>query len=130
MFTDLDRKLCRALCDLPRQHSYRYDQKAQNALLEILFRSLTNDRSDYLATLFPQGFPPSYRLQDAQGAVKEAEYTAAARGHPCGHIFKQGEVSYHCTTCADDDTCVLCARCFDSSDHDGHQVHISPSMGN
>ena len=59
-----------------------------------------------------------------------AEYTAAAKGQACGHIFKSGESTYHCKTCAADDTCVLCARCFDASDHEGHMVFISVSPGN
>ena len=129
-FTDLDRKLCQALCGLPRRFDNRYTEVAKNELLETLFRALTNDRQDYLEYLFPTGFPKSYRLQDAQGIEENAEYTEAARGHPCGHIFKQGEASYHCTTCTDDPTCVLCARCFISSDHEGHQFIISASAGN
>ena len=130
MFSDLERRLCKALCDHPSKFANRYDAPARDALLEILFRSLTNDRADYLKALFPEGFPPSYKLQDAQGVQECAEYTTAAKGHPCGHIFKQGEASYHCMTCTDDNTCVLCSRCFDSSDHGGHQFTISISGGN
>ena len=130
MFSDLDRKLCQALCDHPRRHKYRYTPLAREDLLQILFTSLTNDRPHSLEALFPEGIPESYKLQDAQGKQTLAEYTEAARGLPCGHIFQHGEASYHCMTCADDATSVLCARCFDSSDHEGHQFHISPSAGN
>jgi E3 ubiquitin-protein ligase UBR1 len=130
MFSDLERRLCKALCDHPSRFANRYDPSARDALLEILFRALTNDRADYLNGLFPNGLPLSYKLQDAQGVEECAEYTAAAKGHPCGHIFKQGEASYHCMTCTDDNTCVLCSRCFDSSDHEGHQFTISISGGN
>ncbi len=127
---DLDRRLCQALCEHPRKFDNRYTYQAQHALLETLFRSLTNDRADYLDQLFPRGFPQSYRLQDAQEVNEQAEYNAGARGTLCGHIFKQGEVTYHCQTCTDDPTAVLCARCFASSNHDGHQLHISISSGN
>jgi E3 ubiquitin-protein ligase UBR1 len=130
MISDLEHKLCKALRDHPYKFSHRYDDSARTALLEILFRSLTNDRSDYLSGVFPTGFPDSYRLTDAPGTTTRPEYTEAARGHPCGHIFKQGEASYHCMTCTDDATCVLCSRCFDASDHEGHQFHISASAGN
>jgi E3 ubiquitin-protein ligase UBR1 len=130
MFSDLERRLCKALCNHPSRFANRYNTSARNALLEILFRSLTNDRADFLQALFPGGFPPSYKLQDAQGIQECAEYTAVAKGHPCGHIFKQGEASYHCMTCTDDNTCVLCSRCFDLSDHEGHQFTISISGGN
>jgi E3 ubiquitin-protein ligase UBR1 len=130
MTSDLEHRLCKALRDLPYKFSHRYDEDARHALLEILFRSLTNDRPDYLSALLPAGFPKSYKLKDAQGTTEHSEYTEAARGHPCGHIFKQGEASYHCMTCTNDATCVLCSRCFDASDHEGHQFHISASAGN
>ncbi|RMD43968.1 hypothetical protein DV735_g1081, partial [Chaetothyriales sp. CBS 134920] len=100
------------------------------ALLDTLFRSLTADRPDYFANLFPFGIPASYRLQDAQNVEQEPEYTAAARGQPCGHILKHGEATYHCATCTDDPTAVLCAPCFAASDHEGHQLTISISSGN
>jgi E3 ubiquitin-protein ligase UBR1 len=130
MTSDLDHKLGKALRDLPYKFLHRYDEDARHDLLEILFRALTNDRPDYLSALFPAGFPKSYKLKDAQGTTEHSEYTEAARGHPCGHIFKQGEASYHCMTCTDDATCVLCSRCFDASDHEGHQFHVSASLGN
>lgn len=128
--SSLDRQLSQALCNHPSQHGYRFTLTAKHKLLEILFRSLTNDRQDYLLDLFPDGFPASYKLQDAQGYQENAEYTAAARGHPCGHIFKQGEANYHCSTCTDDNTAVLCSRCFVASDHEGHQYSINISAGN
>jgi E3 ubiquitin-protein ligase UBR1 len=126
----LDSALRRALCDHPQQHGYRFTHKAKTGLLDGLFRSLTNDRPEYLQELFPNGFPSSYKLQDAQGVQENWEYTAAAKGHSCGHIFKPGEASYHCSTCTDDTTAVLCSRCFVSSDHEGHQYTIGISAGN
>lgn len=127
---DLDSRLCQALCEHPRQYDNKYSPEARDKLLEILFRSLTNDRPDYLAELFPNGFPPSYSLQEAQGTLEETEYTEAARGHPCGHILKAGEGNYRCATCTNDPTVVLCARCFAASDHEGHQYDVTISTGN
>src|ERR1700722_17596031 len=113
-----EQELCICLRDLPKQFKYRYTEDASRALLETLFRSLAAHRGDYLHFLFPQGPPSklteSWSLRNAQGAIEGAEYTAAARGHPCGHIFKSGEATYRCKTCTVDDTCVLCARCFDA----------------
>ena len=128
--SELDRRLRQALCNFPRRYDNRYNTEAETSLLETLFRALTNDREDYLRQLFPNGFPTSYRLQDAQGAEAEPEYSAAARGTLCGHIFRQNEVTYHCGTCTDDQTAVLCARCFAASDHEGHKLHITVSQGN
>lgn len=35
-----------------------------------------------------------------------------------------------CRTCSLDDTCVLCSKCFESSDHEDHTVYVSISPGN
>ncbi|RMZ91556.1 hypothetical protein DV736_g1221, partial [Chaetothyriales sp. CBS 134916] len=107
-----------------------WNKGAQEALLDTLFRSLTADRADYFADLFPFGFPASYRVQDVQNVEQQPEYTRAMRGQPCGHILKLGEATYHCATCTDDSTAVLCAPCFAASDHEGHQLTISVSGGN
>ncbi|ETN39410.1 uncharacterized protein HMPREF1541_05633 [Cyphellophora europaea CBS 101466] len=128
--TDLDEKLRRALCDHPRHFDNRFTADARTNLFETLFRALTADRPEYLRALFPNGFPDSYKLQDAQDVEEEPEYSASARGTLCGHIFKPAEVTYHCETCTDDPTAVLCSRCFAASDHDGHQLNISISAGN
>jgi E3 ubiquitin-protein ligase UBR1 len=128
--SSLEARLCQALCDHPRIHNYRFGEEARNSLLEILFRSLTCDRPDYLLELFPNGFPESVRLQEAQGVQENAEYSEAARGHICGHIFKPNEGTYSCSTCTDDRTAVLCSRCFVASDHEGHQYTIGVSSGN
>ncbi|EEH19387.1 hypothetical protein PABG_01706 [Paracoccidioides brasiliensis Pb03] len=130
MLSDLERKLGRALLEHPSKHGYRYTGEASHDLLELLFRSLTGYNEEYLRLLFPDGLPKGrWKLSEAQGAVEGAEYTEAARGKRCGHIFKNGEASYHCMTCSTDDTCALCSRCFDSSDHTGHKYSISLSSG-
>jgi E3 ubiquitin-protein ligase UBR1 len=129
----LEQELCRHLRDLPRRHDYRYTPEADRELRALLFRSLAG-RDAHLPLFFPHGPPADpakpWSLRDAQGAMEGAEYTAAARGKPCGHILKNGEGTYRCKTCATDDTCVLCARCFDAMDHEGHQVFVSVSPGN
>jgi E3 ubiquitin-protein ligase UBR1 len=128
-----DRILCHELLTQPINSNFRYGDGPDRQLRELLFRSLARNRDDYLRLFFPNGAPPSshaWSLREAQGAEDGAEYTAAAKGTACGHIFKSGESTYHCKTCAADDTCVLCVRCFESSDHEGHNVFISVSPGN
>ncbi|KAI9886368.1 MAG: oxygen-dependent protoporphyrinogen oxidase [Watsoniomyces obsoletus] len=129
----LERHLSRFLCDLPRAHKNRYTPEARAHLLETLFWSLAADQYQHLRLFFPHGPPVKggeWKLRDAQGATEGAEYTEAARGKPCGHILKAGDMIYKCRTCSTDDTCVLCSKCFDASDHTNHQVLVSMSPGN
>ncbi|KAE8148064.1 hypothetical protein BDV25DRAFT_23223 [Aspergillus avenaceus] len=131
MLTECERILGEGLQRLPSNRNYRYDPQAEKDLLELLFRSLAGHSEERLRQLFPEGLPTGpWKLAEAQGAKEGAEYTEAARGKRCGHIFRAGEATYRCITCAADDTCVLCSRCFDSSDHTGHQYQISLSSGN
>lgn len=128
-----EQRLCRRLCELPRYHANRFTPNAHNALLEALFSSLACFNVDYLRLLFPNGIPKNtgkpWSLREAQGAVEGAEYSPAARGKPCGHVFKGGDTRYRCRTCGTDDTCVLCSRCYEASDHTGHLVLVSVSPG-
>lgn len=102
--------LIRRLRDAPREHDYRYTEKARISLLKDLFSALACNKREYLNYFFPHGPPgvndsPSdaWNLLAAQGAVEGAEYSEAARGKPCGHILKTGEATYRCKY-------VLCVR--------------------
>lgn len=132
MLTECEKRLGEGLLRLPAKHNYRYGPDAERDLLELLFLSLAGHDAERLQLLFPDGPPIEgpWKLAEAQGAKEGAEYSEAARGKRCGHIFKAGEGTYRCLTCAADDTCVLCSRCFDASDHTGHQYQISLSSGN
>lgn len=125
-------RLSQKLREHPRKHGFRYTEDASRALLGILFDCLADENPAFLDLFFPSGKPAHDQplsLSKAQGAVDGAEYTAAARGKPCGHIFRADEATYSCKTCTADDTCVLCSRCFEASDHEGHQVYVSLSLG-
>lgn len=133
LLTSRERRLCQILRDLPEQFGYRYQDDAKRALQQALFKSLTAQDDGYLRTLFAGRVPPStqdWDLREAQGMSEGAEYTEAARGKACGHIFKNGEAVYRCRNCEVDETCVLCSRCFNSSDHAEHIVSVSISPGN
>ncbi|KAG9237492.1 hypothetical protein BJ875DRAFT_369880 [Amylocarpus encephaloides] len=126
-------QLCEFLKEQPRFRKNRYTKEAENDLIYHLFWSLIGGQRKYLSLLFPNGQPPAierWLLRKAQGGADGEEFTEAARGRACGHIFKAGEATYRCKTCSADDTCVLCSRCYDSSDHTGHMVYVSVSLGN
>lgn len=52
-----------------------------------------------------------------------------AKGQACARIFQSGESLFRCTECSYDDSCVLCAYCFNPDDHVGHDVIQYGSMG-
>jgi E3 ubiquitin-protein ligase UBR1 len=47
----------------------------------------------------------------------------------CGHTFNKNELIFSCSDCAADPTCVLCAKCFQKSDHKGHKYAYYQSAG-
>ena len=133
LLTSRERRLCEVLRDLPERYNYRYTTQASQAVQQVLFRSLVAENDDYLRAVFRGRLPKKeeeWSLRQAQGIAEGVEYTEAARGKPCGHIFKYGEATYRCRTCTLDDTCVLCSRCFDASDHTDHLVNVNISPGN
>ena len=124
--------LASSLKALPREKTYRYDEEVRREFLATLFKSLADGRAEYLRLFFPQGPPgedEEWKLSEAQGAIDGAEYTEAARGKRCGHIFKHEEATYFCRTCTTDATCVLCQKCFEASNHEGHHVEVHLSEG-
>ncbi|KAL1841595.1 hypothetical protein VTJ49DRAFT_6905 [Mycothermus thermophilus] len=129
-----EQQLCQLLLEMPARHNYRYTDDAERELLTALFWCMAAGKSDYMNLFFPTGGPTrpngTLKLREAQNRENGAEYTEAARGRACGHIFKNGEPSYSCRTCSTDDTCCLCSKCFEATDHTGHMVRIGISPGN
>ncbi len=54
-----------------------------------------------------------------------SEYTIAASGTVCNHIFRSGEIVYGCKDCAINTESILCRLCFKPSDHVDHMVFRS-----
>lgn len=133
LLTSRERRLCYILRDLPHEHQHRYTKYASQSLQRALFNSLVAENDDYLRILFGGKVPNAgedWDLRSAQGMVEGSEYSEAARGKACGHIFKSGDATYRCKTCTTDETCVLCTRCFEASEHTGHLVSQHISLGN
>ncbi|KAI9343906.1 hypothetical protein DFJ73DRAFT_661112 [Zopfochytrium polystomum] len=93
--------------------------------------SVTNAVDGYLAgteASFQVFSPdPTFALDSSDDLP--AEYQANRRGKPCGHVFQAGETIYSCKTCGLDETCVMCARCFRSTNHVGHTTSFHLSRG-
>ncbi|KAL1921436.1 uncharacterized protein VTP21DRAFT_11152 [Calcarisporiella thermophila] len=127
----------------PHRYSYNFTQAARHEILLECYTSLWGKHDEYMHLLFPSGFEDAGGvdgvLQQQHQIDQEfdlpaddenlPEYTPAAKGKACGHVFRRGEAVYRCRNCALDDTCVLCSRCFYASDHTGHDTVISINGG-
>lgn len=98
---ELEASLMRKLRDAPMDNNYEYTEEARINLLRDLTSTLANNKRENFKYFFPNGPPTeqtlaAWNMSAAQGAVEGAEYSAAARGKPCGHILKSGEATYRC----------------------------------
>ncbi|KAK9454202.1 hypothetical protein V1511DRAFT_503017 [Dipodascopsis uninucleata] len=118
-----ERSLCRFLKELPSRYNFVYTSEAKRSLLRALFNFMS-DNGKFLSYFFPHGPPP----MTEEWKMKATETDPAHPGRPCMHQFQKGEPTYRCKECGLDETCVLCWRCFNASDHIGHSVTISISQ--
>ncbi|KAG1126016.1 hypothetical protein G6F42_008189 [Rhizopus arrhizus] len=135
------------LTDAPLTYKSKLQPQAEKYILTQCYRSLWSDDSRWLqAYFFPEGdsdnLPLLLEKYNLIGSKKqdlsdnksegdqslddtdEEEYWENQRGKQCGRLFKRGESVYHCRNCGFDDTCVMCSKCFHSTDHEGHDVKI------
>ncbi|KAG4303586.1 hypothetical protein PCK1_000104 [Pneumocystis canis] len=149
-----EKRLSRYLLEMPYAFRYAWNLRAKNSLLHELFCAMTG-YNEYLETfLFKKGIPvieknpvvrkdPEFykftamveddsdneneiiRMNREIAQTGESSCRANQAGRPCGHVFKKEEALYHCRNCAVDDTCVLCSKCFRSSDHNGHDTMMN-----
>nr|XP_019044649.1 ubiquitin-protein ligase [Kwoniella bestiolae CBS 10118]OCF23579.1 ubiquitin-protein ligase [Kwoniella bestiolae CBS 10118] len=89
---------------------------------------LINDLNDTLLS------PKPWSLNTAQAKLDEAykakgiqSFRKTRNGTVCGKVFNRFERTFTCKTCAINPSVVLCAECFESSDHEGHEVLFGQS---
>ncbi|CAK5268665.1 unnamed protein product [Mycena citricolor] len=116
---------------LPTARMFDFDALARADVLQALYSAFWGSHADlFLPSGMTQANSMLSELQlDAgfYGMGKEAgEWDGrggqVVPGRPCSHVFKKGESCFRCKDCTLDDSCVLCARCFHATDHDGHNV--------
>ncbi|KAK4517396.1 uncharacterized protein ATC70_000731 [Mucor velutinosus] len=144
------------LTEAPLMYKSKLHRGAEKQILTNCYRSLwSNDAdlmqkyffkeglsdSDNLSQLLEKynlfGSEPDDHIDDqlpnqqnfSKSDDNEPEYWESQRGKQCGHLFKKGESVYRCRNCGLDDTCVMCSKCFHSTNHDGHDVKIWISRG-
>ncbi|KAG0348681.1 hypothetical protein BG004_004502 [Podila humilis] len=117
------------LRDAPRKFANVLSESAQREINSELYASLWDNNDEFLHNYFP------YFVEARQSGVTvltdngDDEYSPSARGQACGHTFKLGEGVFRCRTCALDETCVFCLRCFHGTNHEGHDTSFSVNAG-
>ncbi|CAG7852362.1 E3 ubiquitin-protein ligase ubr1; AltName: Full=N-end-recognizing protein; AltName: Full=N-recognin-1 [Serendipita indica DSM 11827] len=105
---------------MPNARHGLFNPPARASILQELYTALWgNNYSLFLARneLLPQG-----------GLLSEAQARSSHKpaddgvSRACQHVFKKGECCFRCKDCAMDDSCIMCARCFYSTEHAGHVV--------
>ncbi|EEB09415.2 E3 ubiquitin-protein ligase ubr11 [Schizosaccharomyces japonicus yFS275] len=120
-------RLLKFLVKNAERHQYDFNDESASHLLQEVYMSLLNyDESNwkYLVKEGPVSVTSKFRLPEVQKRQFGDEITDLG-SEVCGHVFRNGEPVYRCRTCAMDNTCVLCARCFRNTNHDGHETHVS-----
>lgn len=95
----LEQSLRRYLCTAADACDYHFSDTTSNSLKRHLFGALLANNDGDLALLFPFGAPGDdepWILSKEQGSQAGAEFSEAARGKRCGHVFRSGEVCYRC----------------------------------
>ncbi|KAF9169045.1 hypothetical protein BGX20_010877 [Mortierella sp. AD010] len=125
----MDSPLRAYLRDAARKFDYNLTDAAQREINSELYAALWDNNDEFLHNYFP------YFVEARQNGVTvltdngDDEYSPSARGQACGHTFKTGEGVFRCRTCALDETCVFCLRCFHGTNHEGHDTSFSVNAG-
>ncbi|OMJ25777.1 E3 ubiquitin-protein ligase ubr1 [Smittium culicis] len=122
--------LSRILKDSPQKYNYTFNKHSRKELINIAnFYLLGQDVRLSSLVVIDDNTGGAPRDENQEKNVELIEYTEVRRGQLCGHVFRRGEGVYRCKTCAIDDTCVLCTRCFHATNHDGHDTSFSINSG-
>ncbi|KAG9323094.1 hypothetical protein KVV02_006809 [Mortierella alpina] len=125
----MDSPLRTYLREAARKFDYILSDAAQREINSELYAALWDNNDEFLHNYFP------YFVEARQNGVTvltdngDDEYSPSARGQACGHTFKTGEGVFRCRTCALDETCVFCLRCFHGTNHEGHDTSFSVNAG-
>jgi len=117
------------------------DMTSQN-IQEIVVQIVVNSSSKSLGMLLTCLVCTYWRYSYAKGADSSMDVILRAfqeivsskslipgNSHVCGVIFKKGELVWTCRECGKNETCVLCDKCYKSSNHVGHEVYFHVASG-
>lgn len=110
---------------MPSSRKYIFSIATRAEVLSELYDAFWGPYSHLFLPLSNPSLPKHATLSNVQadlGFAGAGSEDPIVPGRPCGHIFSKGESCFRCKDCALDDSCVLCSRCFHSSDHSDHNV--------
>ncbi|KAF9180948.1 hypothetical protein BGZ51_005784 [Haplosporangium sp. Z 767] len=125
----MDSPLRAYLRNAARKFDYILSDAAQREITSELYASLWDNNDEFLHNYFPHFVEARQNGVTVLTDNGDDEYSPSARGQACGHTFKTGEGVFRCRTCAFDETCVFCLRCFHGTNHEGHDTSFSVNAG-
>ncbi|KAI0367458.1 hypothetical protein BV20DRAFT_970410 [Pilatotrama ljubarskyi] len=107
---------------MPGSRKYNFTPATRAEILAELYDAFWGPYAHLFLPNSNSSLPLHATLSEVQANVGQFKEPQIVPGRPCGHIFKKGESCFRCKDCALDDSCVLCSRCFDATDHTDHNV--------
>ncbi|VDB86546.1 unnamed protein product [Peniophora sp. CBMAI 1063] len=121
-----DNRLRSALETMPGTRKYQFTPNVRAEILAELYEAFWGPFSHLFLPNSMSSLPAGKMLSEIQIAQRfngaGGDDLMTMPGRSCNRIFKKGECCYRCKDCALDDSCVVCSRCFHSTDHTGHNV--------
>ncbi|KAH9947349.1 hypothetical protein B0H21DRAFT_339112 [Amylocystis lapponica] len=111
-----------ALETMPGSRKYVFTPATRAEILSELYDSFWGPYAHLFLPNSNSSLPLHATLSEVQASSSSNKDPLVLPGRPCGHIFKKGESCFRCKDCAIDDSCVLCSRCFEATDHVDHNV--------
>ncbi|KAH9891170.1 hypothetical protein C8Q73DRAFT_703209 [Cubamyces lactineus] len=107
---------------MPGSRKYNFTPATRAEILAELYDAFWGPYAHLFLPNSNSSLPLHATLSEVQASVGQFKEPQVVPGRPCGHIFKKGESCFRCKDCALDDSCVLCSRCFEATDHTDHNV--------
>ncbi|KAI0719055.1 hypothetical protein C8T65DRAFT_604021 [Cerioporus squamosus] len=107
---------------MPGSRKYNFTTATRAEILAELYDAFWGPYAHLFLPNSNSSLPLHATLSEVQASAGQLKENQVLPGRPCGHIFKKGESCFRCKDCALDDSCVLCSRCFEATDHTDHNV--------
>ncbi|PCH33185.1 hypothetical protein WOLCODRAFT_111408 [Wolfiporia cocos MD-104 SS10] len=107
---------------MPSTRKYQFTLATRAEILSELYDAFWGPYAHMFLPNSNSSLPLHTLLSEVQVVAASQKEPPIIPGRPCGHIFKKGEACFRCKDCALDDSCVLCSRCFEATNHSDHNI--------